>query len=283
MENNLEAQKSTEVAEPNNEENKNIDEVTFTDTNTDDKSDKATDDMAKGKEQKSKDENAKYAAQRRKREEEERTQKAIKKALEEDRKARSDETELEYVRKYIKINKFTNEPIKDKEDLETYKKMLEMDENGMDPVADFAKYETEKRRKARQETEAMNKSDESYYKRDTELFVEVYGKDEANKMLHDDAFMEYFDSLVKEKGGRFSILAARTMYDRDLAKKEASVKAKETAARVLANETAGTGSMTSSGGDNEEFFTKEQLSKMSPSEIEKNWGKVKKSYERLKN
>ena len=284
---NLEAEKSTEVADPsmeeNNENGKIENDAEFTDTaseQSETEAQKPTETDAEKKQGKSNDD---VEAARRRREQElnERIKKAVEKAVAEDRKKRNSDAELEFAKKYVKVNKFTNAAINDAEDLDVYNTQLEMEKEGLDPVKDYAKYVADKRRQERQSKEVTDKSEEAYFKKDTEMLVTVYGKDEAAKILADKEFMDYFDKVTVKKGTRLSVLAVRTMWERENANATASKTAKETAARILANESAGTGSIDSKGGSNEEFYTLEQLKTMSQNEIDKNWTKVQKSYERL--
>lgn len=272
------------------EENKDGDGVEFTDTqDKGKKADEATDagesenkdDSQNGSD---KAKNAEQARARREREVQARIDKAVADAL----SKQNANSELEYVKTYVKVNKFTNEPINDLDDLDTYKTMLEMEEKGLNPTEDYAKYATEKRRAERKANESTKKTEDDYFKLDTNMLVEAYGRDGAKAILEDDKFMQYFEKLSTEKG-RISILAAKAKYDREnaelgkkAANEEAAKLAKEKLARELANEEASTGKVGSANSSDEaEFFSFDQLRTMSEKDIEKNWDKVKKSYEKL--
>lgn len=231
--------------------------------------------------------NAEEARKRREREIQERIDKAVKEAL----GKQSADSELEYVKTYIKTNKFTKEKINDREDLETYKTMLEMEEKGLDPIEDYAKYVTGKRKAERAESESRKRGEDEYFKLDTDMLVEAYGVAEAKKILEDEKFMTYFEKISEERKdkGRISILAAKAKYDRENAadaekkrNEEAAKLAKEKVARALANDGTSTGRVGSDSPDGDEYYTIEQIKGMSEKDIIKNWEKVKKSYQRQK-
>ena len=178
-------------------------------------------------------------------------------------------------------NPYTGEPMKDAHDVAVYETMKRIEKNGGDPVKDFAKASAEDARKA-EATRTQADADSKWYADDLAAFRKAYPDVDAQELLSDPDFGEYAEAQVKAKVPLAKIYGG---YEKLRAKfqKEADQKAeaaKDGAARALANARAGVGSKAGSGTIQNDYFTPEQVDKMTPEEVEKNLDKIHKSMKR---
>lgn len=171
-------------------------------------------------------------------------------------------------------NPYTGEEMKDSRDIEEYFAMKEIEENGGDPVGDFAKhYKERERQKEAKAAEAVEQK--RWYENDRRAFEEKFPNVELQKLIEDPDFVDYADGKV----GKRSLSAIYEGY-LDLVKKS-ETRAKEMAAQMLANRKATPGSLA--GNDSSEgYFSREDVAKMKPAEVKRNYDVIRKSMERWK-
>lgn len=174
----------------------------------------------------------------------------------------------------VGVNPYTNERIEDGADVEEYLLMKRIADNGGDPIGDYAK-ELKTMLKTRNQTMLEYAKAQS----ERERYIETHPEDEA--MLNTAQFNKFAESL---KGvGLTQIIGAYKNVIGDV-KATAKTEAEKTIAQATAKRKASPGSVTGTSDTaeaNNGYYTAEQLRKMSPNEIERNWAKVEKSYERL--
>lgn len=179
-------EETTSVAEETTETNSEL--LEFTDSSSDDKASieetQKAEEVDSGKEQQSKDENAKYAQARRKAE-------AEFKKKEEDAYRRG-----RFEAFKGKINPYTQTEITDEHDFEVYEEMCEIAKKGGEPVADFIQYTTEKKREQQKALEEKEKINEEA-KKDIEDFTEKYPDINLTELLADESFTDYIDGKRK--------------------------------------------------------------------------------------
>lgn len=173
-------------------------------------------------------------------------------------------------------NPYTNADMKDSADVEEYLTMREIEKNGGDPVADFAKFHKEKARTEAAREKADAESAE-WYSKDREAFAEKYPEVSIEELSRDESFLDYADGKV----GRVPLAKIYEGYtklvgDKRSTEKEAEQKARDAAARAVANKRASVGSLANANGT-EVFYTREQVNSMSITECEKNYDKIVKS------
>lgn len=178
-------------------------------------------------------------------------------------------------------NPYTGEPMKDAHDVAVYETMKRIEKNGGDPVKDFAKASAEDARKA-EATRTQADADRKWYADDLAAFRKAYPDVDEQELLSDPDFAEYAEAQVMAKVPLAKIYGG---YEKLRAKfqKEADQKAEEAkdgAARALANARAGVGSKAGSGTIQNDYFTPEQVDKMTPEEVEQNLDKIHKSMKR---
>lgn len=111
------------------------------------------------------------------------------------------------------VNKFTEKPIVDEDDVEEYELMLELERKGKDPIADYYEAVKEKTRAERQrklEEEQAKSKAENDLNADVDAFVKKYGKETAQKISNDEAFMDFANDFL----GRVPLT---TVYEKYLA------------------------------------------------------------------
>ena len=210
------------------------------------------------KAQQSAEENAKYARERRKAEE----AKRLKEAQETTR-----------IQTIIDVtggkNPYTGEAINDAHDVDEYLLMKRIEKEGGDPVADYAKAKVKADREAAQKAQAEREAAEKRSKDITE-FREKYPDVNIEQLVNDDAFSDYAEGKVGTK----PLADIYAGYLKLTGK--ANAEGKKEVARQFANAKASPGS-TNSTNPQEGFFTNEQVKKMTPEEVKKNYDVILKS------
>lgn len=205
-----------------------------------------------------KEQNAEYARQRRERE----TQKKV------------DEARIAGIIEALGgVNPYTNEPVKDSTDVDEFLLMRKIEQDGGDPRADFAKYskqrEREKAEKAQQE-----KEQQEWYSNDKKDFESKYPDVSLNELVKDEMFTAFAEGKIGTKP-LAEIYKAYTGF-----KSQYETKAKQKTLQAIANKQASVGSLTASNGNNEVFFTREQVAKMTQEEVKKNYETIRKSMQK---
>lgn len=203
--------------------------------------------------------NAEFARKRREAEKEE----AVKKAR------------VDAIKEVLGTNPYTKKPIEDADDVEEYLLMKQIENDGKDPIADYPEYvKKQAREKSSQNARAQEEKDK--VTKEIEEFSTIY----PNVKISDVLQNAEFNAFSKGKLGKASLALVYAQYLLNKSNKEAKREAEE-AAHAKAVTGAAVGSLTNSSTPPEgEFFTKEQVLKMSPKEVHDNYEKIRKSQER---
>lgn len=174
------------------------------------------------------------------------------------------------------VNPFTNQPIEDDIDVEEYLAMKEIKKQGGDPLTDYSKYHKDKQKEEAKIAEQKLK-DEEWIENDYKDFKSKHPEVNLEKLALDTAFMQFAEELVGKK-------PMAEIYDsyQDLVSK---IRKEENnaAARQVANAKATPGSLTSSETDSSnDFYSVEQVKKMSQEEVHKNYDKIMASMKKWK-
>lgn len=211
------------------------------------------------KEPQSKEQNAENARRRR---ESERRQKEMRELRE--------KTILETLNG---TNPYTGEPMSDSFDVEEYLTMREIEKNGGDPVNDYPKYRKQQERNAAVEKEKQDQSEE-WYRKDNESFKAEYPDVEIADLIANEDFRDYAEGKV----GRKPLSEIYRGFLKFTGKYDD--RAKDMAAQYLANKQASPGALKDTQPTNSDYFTPEQVAKMSQTEVSKNYEKIRKSMEK---
>ena len=171
-------------------------------------------------------------------------------------------------------NPFNGEPIEDAEDVAVYETMTRIKADGGDPIADYPKY-AKKEATERAKQERLNADAEAARVADLDDFRKEYPDVALDALSKDEDFAEYADGKIGKK-------PLKEIYRSYLAYKgrhEAvgADKVKNEAAQRAANAQASPGSLASVGAPNSEYYTMDELKKMSKEDIKKNYDKVERS------
>ncbi|MBE6585061.1 MAG: hypothetical protein E7645_00880 [Ruminococcaceae bacterium] len=218
-------------------------------------------------------ENAENARRRREREENDRMEKAKR------------EARVEAILEALDgVNPYTQEPMKDASDVEIYETMKKMAAKGLDPVKDYPKYRAEQDRQAEAGRQAAREQAD-FFARDREAFMKAYPEIHLDSLIADADFADYAEGKVGKKplaeiyAGYLKLSEKQGAKARESARAEVSA-AEQRAAQALANAKATPGSAVGEGSAEPEYFTPEQVDKMTPAEIERNLDKIHKSMRR---
>ena len=176
-------------------------------------------------------------------------------------------------------NPYTGGEMKDSADVEEYLTMCEIEKNGGDPVADFAKFHKEKARNEAAQQKADAESAE-WYARDREDFIKKHPDVSIEYLNADEAFLDYADGKI----GRVPLAKIYEGYvklvgDKKSAERDAEAKARDAAARQIANKKSSVGSLSNANGT-EDFISREQAQSMSIEDCVKNYDLIEKSMPR---
>lgn len=206
-------------------------------------------------------------------------QKELRLQREREEKARKENFQKGFIAALGGKNPYTDEEIKTEDDIHEAQVMIEAKKRGLDPIQDYSKMDkilkAEERAKAQVEADkvaAAKKAQEDDFKE----FTEAYPNVDVGKLFNED---KEFEEFAKDLVGNVPL---KTIYDKYLKIQSKTQKAVEDNEDMSKARRASSPGTASSGGDtNEEFYTLEQLKKMSQSEINKNFKKVEKSYEHI--
>ena len=170
-------------------------------------------------------------------------------------------------------NPYTQEEMKDSADVEEFLAMREIEENGGDPVADYAKHLKQKGRDAaKKQEEALEK--EEWFRNDFASFAAEHPDVKPDELISDKHFRAYAD-------GKVGNMPLSKIYADFLDfVSEYDEKAMNKAAQMLANKNASPGSLQHTQEVDSDYFTPEQVRKMSQAEVSKNYDKIRKSMEK---
>ena len=168
------------------------------------------------------------------------------------------------------VNPYTNDAMTDAADVEEYLLMKRIEKEGGDPVSDYAKYRKQADKEGAQKAEEKA-TKEAWYASDRASFVKNHPDVNLDELIRDPNFQSYADGKV----GRVPLSEIYKGYA--ALTKAVDGKAKDLAAQAIANRQASPGSAASSGATDSDFYTQEQVRKMSPKEIHENYEKIRKS------
>ena len=167
-------------------------------------------------------------------------------------------------------NPYTQEEMKDSADVEEYLSMREIEDNGGDPVADYSKHLKEKERNAKKEAEETAKKEE-WYRKDLESFSATHPHVKVEELISD----KYFRAFADGKVGNVPLTKIYSDFLDFVSGYEE--KAMDKAAQMLANQKATPGSLGHTQEVESDFFSYEQVRKMSQEEVRKNYDKIMES------
>lgn len=167
-------------------------------------------------------------------------------------------------------NPYTGEPMTDSVDVEEFETMREIEKNGGDPVQDYPKYRKQKERESIAKRAEDGKTAE-WYKKDGESFRAEYPDVNLDELHSNPDFVDYAE-------GKIGSRPLSEIYKGYLKQEERIEKrAKDLAAQYIANQKASPGALHDTKAPDADFFTEEQVRRMSRSEVAKNYEKIQKS------
>ena len=168
------------------------------------------------------------------------------------------------------VNPYTNDAMTDAADVEEYLLMKRIEKEGGDPVSDYAKYRKQADKEGAQKA-AEKATEDEWFANDRASFIKNHPEVNFEELIKDPDFADYADGKV----GRVPLAKIYEGYKK--LTKSVDGKAKDLAAQAIANRQASPGSAASSGTADSDFYTAEQVRKMSPKEIHDNFKKIRAS------
>ena len=202
-------------------------------------------------------------------------------AREDIRRAREEERVSSIIEALDGKNPYNGEAMKDAADVEVFLTMKRIKAAGGDPVTDYARARADADRESARraaDDQRAREDQRRWYEQDRADFERAHPEISLSDLLSDGDFAEYAEGKVGKK-------PLSDIYDGYTRMQQRySREAEEKAAQALANARASAGSIAGSGSSAEpDFFTEEQVRKMSQAEVHKNYAKIMKSMEKWKN
>lgn len=180
---------------------------------------------------------------------------------------------FEGIKSVLTENPYTNKPIEDDSDVEEYLLMKKIEEDGKDPITDYPEYvKKQAREAARGAAKEQEKNDK--VTRELEEFATAYPTVNVNDVLQDENFRSFAEGKLDKKS-LSEVYASYLPFKAAIegAKLEAQKKAHNKAVA-----SAAVGSLTNASEPaDKDFFTREQVLRMSPEEVHKNYKKIRES------
>lgn len=167
-------------------------------------------------------------------------------------------------------NPYTNEDMTDADDVEEYLNMRKIEKEGKDPIADYASWMKQQARVRKAEQEAKERQVENV-RNDLDAFKKANPDVDTDALFQDEAFSDYAEGKLGSKPLTQIYEGYRKLVGNTRKAEQ------EKAAQALANSRATPGSAQNTSTGETDFFTKEQVQKMSPDEVNKNLDKILKS------
>lgn len=168
------------------------------------------------------------------------------------------------------VNPFTNEAMTDAADVDEYLLMKRIEKEGGDPVADYSRYRKQQDKESvKTEREKADKNE--WFRKDRESFVKENPGVDLKSLIDDPSFQSFAEGKV----GRIPLSEIYNGYRTLVGKVDG--RAKDLAAQAIANRQASPGSAAANGSAESDFFTAEQVRKMSPADVRKNYEKIRQS------
>lgn len=184
------------------------------------------------------------------------------------------------------VNPYTKKEMTDAHDVEVYERMKRIEKAGGDPITDYASTLADERRQAEKaRNEPANMDFNSWAKKDAEDFAKANPDVALGELLTNKTFKTIAEPLLKNRVPMSKIyeLFKETQANIDSVKEKTKNEIKAAVSGQIANAQASAGSLKSNGDTQGALYTKEQLERMSPEEMDRNWDKVDRSYEALGN
>ena len=204
-------------------------------------------------------------------------QKLLRERREAEEKARKENFTKGFIAALGGKNPYTGEEIKDDDDIREAQVMIEAKKRGLDPIQDFHKMDKILRQEERAKT-AKEEADKAARQKKVEDEIRDFSEKYPDEDIKD------FLKTVEEKGysdlvGNIPLTRIKSIIENT--NQQVAKAVEDNDDMKNARRKASPGSASSGGDANGDFFTREELSKMSQAEIKANWAKVERSYERL--
>lgn len=167
-------------------------------------------------------------------------------------------------------NPYTGEEIVDEDDVQEYLEMKEMAKQGLDPLQDYAKYKKQKKKESKVNEQTQKKREE-WLNNNLSDFMKKYPDKSINELLGNQAFSKFI------KGRMYDTPMTELYEDFIEIVGSSEDKSKQMAKQIVANKNASVGSLADTGKAEQEYYTKEQVKKMTPAEVRKNYEQIIKS------
>lgn len=204
-------------------------------------------------------------------------QKLLREQREAEEKARKENFQKGFIAALGGKNPYTGEEIKTDDDIHEAQVMIEAKKRGLDPIQDYSKMDKilrQEERVAQEKKAQAEKESRENIQKDVDSFKEKYPDEDINAFL-DTVKDSGYEDLV----GKVSLVRIHEIIDGVKKKVDNAVEDKADLEKARRKSTPGS---VGNGGDaNGDFYSKEELEKMSPSELKKNWAKVERSYDKL--
>ncbi len=172
-------------------------------------------------------------------------------------------------------NPYTGEEMKDSLDVEEYLAMKEIEKSGGDPVSDYPKFRKNRERDAAK-TVAEAAQKEEWYRNDREAFLTKHPNVNLDELIADRRFRAF----ARGKTGEIPMSEIYEEFVELVGEYEED--AKKMAAQMLANQKASPGALSTSQSAVSDYFTPEQVRKMSPADVKANYEKIRTSMTKWK-
>ena len=187
------------------------------------------------------------------------------------RQAEREKIRYDAIIEAVGLNPYTGEKITDATDVEEYLIMKRIADRGGDPVSEYAK-------ELKNSLRERHKSVEEQFKIDNERQEYIANHPNDANIIESAQFKTFAEKL---KGVALANLVEA--YKLTNANAIKTKEAEKVVAQANANRKASPGSVrgTSEVTSEESLYSLEQLKKMTPDDMERNWAKVEKSYAKL--
>lgn len=168
-------------------------------------------------------------------------------------------------------NPYTGEPMTDSLDVEEYLAMKEIEKSGGDPLTDYSKF-TKSKLKEAESKKVEEQQKKEWFEKDRDEFFNKYPDVDMETLLKDNAFKKFAVGKVGNQP------MSQIYEDYQEMVNEYEKKSKQYASKLLANSKATPGSLHNpTNNSNSVFFSKEEVEKMTPSEVKVHYETIMKS------
>lgn len=170
------------------------------------------------------------------------------------------------------VNPYTNEPIKSNYDVQEFLTMREIEEKGLDPIVDYHKFLKEKHvQSLKNEAPAFDVT------QDLNEFMETFPDVDLKKLTENEDFSTFAAKRVRKE-------PLKDIYEdfinmQTIIESRVEERAKEKAKELIAKTKATPGALSSKVDNDADYYSQEQVQKMTQEEVSKNYSKIKKSME----